>query len=110
MDKLLDHWEGEKKDKHGNHCHKQQKHFSPFVLSVDGMLGKEALIVLTNLIRLMAKKLEEPLSHVCGWVNGRIIIAVARSYSRMIRGDRLPSPLWDQEPDWDPGSGLGLAQ
>ena len=28
----------------------------------------------------------------------------------MICVSRLPSPLWDQEPDWDLGMGLGLAQ
>ena len=38
----------------------------------------------------MAEKLEEPISHVHGWVNSRIAIAVARLYSPMIRGDRLP--------------------
>ena len=33
-------WETIKKDKHGKHWHDQQNHFSPFVLSVDGMLGR----------------------------------------------------------------------
>ena len=74
------------------------------------MLGKEALVVLTNLSRLIATNLEEPLSQVRGWVNGRIAIAVVRSHYRMIRGARRPSPLWDQEQDWDLGLGLGLTQ
>ena len=60
MEKLLDFWDKEKKEKHGKQCHKQRKHFSPFVLPVDGMLGMEALFVLTNLSRLMAKKLRNP--------------------------------------------------
>ena len=58
----------------------------------------------------MAAILEEPISHVRGWVNGQIEIAAAKLYSRMIRGDRLPSPLRDQEPDWDPELGLSLSQ
>ena len=74
------------------------------------MLGKEALVILSNLSRLMAEKLEEPISHVRGWVNGRIAIAVTRLYSRMIRDDLLPSTLRDQEPDWYSGSGLSLVQ
>ena len=74
------------------------------------MLGREALVVLTNLIQLMAAKMDEPISHVHGWINGRIPILVARSYSQMIRGDRLPSPLRDREPDWEPSQGLRLAQ
>ena len=74
------------------------------------MLGKEALVVLMNLSRTIVTKLEEPLSQVHSWVNVWIAIAIARSYSRMIRIYCLPSPLWDQEPDWDLGSGLGLVQ
>ena len=34
MIKLLARWENTKKDKHGNHCNDQRKHFFPFVLSV----------------------------------------------------------------------------
>ena len=43
---LLAWWETIKTGKHSKHCHDQQKYFSPFVLSVDGMLGREALVVL----------------------------------------------------------------
>ena len=53
-----------KKDKHSKHCHNQHKRFPPFVLSVDGILGREAPIVLANLIRLMAAKIDEPIFHV----------------------------------------------
>ena len=67
--------------------------FSPFYISMDGMLGKEALVLLTNLSPLMAEKHEEHLSHICGWVNGQIVITVARSYSHMILVACLPSIL-----------------
>ena len=40
MDKLLACWEKENKYKHSKHCHEQWKQFSPFSLSVDGMLRK----------------------------------------------------------------------
>ena len=74
-----------------------------FVLSVDGMLGKEVLIIITNLSRLMAAKLEELISHVRSWVNGQLTILFMRSYYHMFFGYCLPSPLQDQELDWDPG-------
>ena len=45
---LLTRWENIKKDKHGKQCHDQRKHFSPFVILVDGMLGIEALVVLSQ--------------------------------------------------------------
>ena len=38
--------------------------FSPFVISVDGMLGREALAVLADLSRIMAAEIDEPISHV----------------------------------------------
>ena len=84
MSALLAWWEKIKKYNHDNHCHEQQIIFSPFVLSVDGMLGREALVILENLSQLMAAKMDEPISHVQVWINGQFEIAVARSYSRMI--------------------------
>ena len=49
MAAFMDCWETTTKDKHGKHCNDQRKHFSPFVLSADGMLGREALVVLAEL-------------------------------------------------------------
>ena len=61
MTALLARWETTKKDKHGKYCHDQRKHFSPFVFSVDEMLGREALAVLLKLSQVMPEKREEPL-------------------------------------------------
>ena len=49
MASLLAWWETIKKDNHGKYFHDQRKHFSPFLLSVDGMLGRESLVVLAQL-------------------------------------------------------------
>ena len=56
----------------------------------------------------MIEKREEPISQVRGWVNGRTEIAVERSYSQMICGDRHRSPLREQDPGWDPEPGIDL--
>ena len=48
------------------------------VLSVDGTLGKEALVVLANLSQLIAAKLEEPIPHMRGWFNDQIETVVVR--------------------------------
>ena len=106
---LLARQETIKKYKHGKHCYKQQKHFLPFVLSVDRMLGRESLVELLKLSQVMAAKRAEPLSQVWGWVNSRTTIAVARSYSQMIRGAQLPSPLWKRDQDWYPELVIVLA-
>ena len=86
MAALLDQLETINKDKHRKHCHGQRKQFSLFVLSVDGMLGREDLVVLTQPSRIMAAKMDKTISHLQGWINNRIAIAVARLYSRMNRG------------------------
>ena len=46
---LLTRWENINKYKHSKQCHDQQNFFSPFVISVDGILGMEALVVLSQL-------------------------------------------------------------
>ena len=47
MATLLAWCETIKKDKHYKHCHYQWKHFPLFLISVDGMLGREYLVVLS---------------------------------------------------------------
>ena len=58
MDKLLDWWENFNKYKHGKHWNYQRKHFSMFLLLVDGMMYREAHVVLTTLSKLMAAKID----------------------------------------------------
>ena len=60
MSDLLYWWETVKKDKHGNYYNYQQKHFSPFVLSVSVTLGMEDLVVLTQLSQTMTEKGTNP--------------------------------------------------
>ena len=85
MATLLDWWENINKDKHTKNFHDQRKDFPPFVLYVDGMLGREALIALVKLSQIMSAKMNKTVLHVRGWINGQIAIDVARFYSRMIR-------------------------
>ena len=80
MASLLSRSENIKKDKHGKHCHDQGKVFSPFVLSVDEMLGRKPLVVLSQLNRVMADKNKDPVLQVQGWVNIWIAITVGSSY------------------------------
>ena len=88
----LNWWEKENKDKYGKHCH-NKGFFSLLILSVDGILGNKALVVLANLSQITAEKMEEPILHMSGWINGRIKIVIARSYSRMIWGACIPSTI-----------------
>ena len=54
------------KDKHVKHFHDQREHFSPFLISIGGIIVKEALVLLANLSQLMAEKMDEPISHLRG--------------------------------------------
>ena len=58
MDKLLAGWEKLKKDNYGYDCYVRRRSFSPFVLSVDGIMGNKALVVLSNLSEVMAVKMD----------------------------------------------------
>ena len=58
--------------------------FSPFVILVNGMMVKEALVVLATLIRLMAAKIGEHILHIKGRVKGLISIAVTGYFYRAL--------------------------
>ena len=55
------------------------------------MMGKEVQVLITDLSRLMAAKIDKPIFLVKGWVNSWISLSVAMSYYQVLRGDRVPS-------------------
>jgi hypothetical protein len=54
----------------------QHQHFTPFMVSTDGLFGKEAKTLLKHLSALLSQKWEKPYSEVCGYVNAQISIAI----------------------------------
>ena len=80
----------------------------PFLFSVYGILGKDAQVILATFSQPMAAKMEEPIFYIKGWFNGLIAITVAGSYSRILHGARVTSPLQNQNTYWE--LGLGLAK
>jgi hypothetical protein len=48
--------EGEKKKKYLEVCLEQRRHFTPFVVSNDGFLGKDAKVLLKTLSTLLTEK------------------------------------------------------
>jgi hypothetical protein len=52
--------EREKKKKYLEACLAQRRHFTPFVVSTDGLLDREAKILLKKLSALLAAKWEKP--------------------------------------------------
>jgi hypothetical protein len=74
--------EREKKRKYLEPCLEQCRHFSPFVVSTDGLIGKEAQTIMKKLPARLAEKSGKPYSVVCGYANGaRMSIAIVRATS-----------------------------
>jgi hypothetical protein len=73
------HTQKEKKRKYLKPCLEQRRHFTPFVVSTDGLIGKEAKTLLKKLSFLLAEKWEKPYSVVCGYVNAQVSIAIVRA-------------------------------
>jgi hypothetical protein len=108
-DKVLAAHECKKKKKCLGACLEQRRHFSPFVASADGLLGKEAKIFLRKLSAMLSEKWEKPYSKVCGYVNARMSIAIVRATHLCVRGSRVPTgKMCNRLPQWEDKAGLGL--
>ncbi len=108
---MLEAHKREKKKKYLEACLEQRWHFSPFVASTDGLLGKESRTLLKKLSALLAEKWEKPYSEICGYVNARMSIAMVRATHLCLRGSRIPtSQMSNRRPQWEDKAGLGLFQ
>jgi hypothetical protein len=58
--KVLAQHKREKKKKYLEPCLEQRWHFTPFVVSTDGLLGKEAKRLLKHFSALLLEKWEKP--------------------------------------------------
>ena len=66
-------------------CLQQRRNVSPFVASVDGLLGVEATATLKRLASRLATKWNQPYSKMCGYVKSRIAITLVSATHRCIR-------------------------
>ena len=90
-------------------CIKQRRHFTPFVISVELLLGVEAEATLKRIASHLAMKLKEPYSWTCEYVKGGVVITFVPVTHLCIRGDRvLASLIILQLPQWEEGAGLYL--
>ena len=67
--KVLAAQEREKKNKYLQPCLDQHRHFTPFVISTDGLMGKEAKATIQRLSAQIAENEGKPYSQVCGHAN-----------------------------------------
>ena len=70
-------------------CLQQRCHFSPFVVSVDGLMWVEATSTFKRLYSRLATKWKQPYLKTCGYVKSRIAITLVCATHQCIRGSLL---------------------
>ena len=107
-ERVLQSHEKEKKRKYLRPCQQQRRAFTPFVVSVDGLIGMEAKNVMKALSRRLALKWQKPYSQVMSIVKTRISIACVQTSHRCLRGSCVLVKKMSRQIQWDDGAGLGL--
>ena len=97
-EKCLQEAERGKKRMYMEACLQKCRHFSPFVLLVDGLPGVEATATLKRLSSRLATKCRKPYSKTCGYVKGRIAITLVRATQHCIQGFRVLAHQSDCNP------------
>jgi hypothetical protein len=98
-----------KKKKYLEACLEQRRHFTPFVCSVDGLLGREAKTFAKRLAAKLAEKWQRSHSQTCIYVKARLSIAIIRATHLCLHGSRIPtSKISTKFPQWEDGAGLAL--
>ena len=100
--------EKDKKKKHLKDCIDSRRDFTPFIVSRDALLAKEANSFTKCVATKLAKRWTRCFSSVCGYVKGRLGLAIVRATARCLYGSRVPARLISRSPAWADGAGLGL--
>ena len=85
---ILKSAETEKKKKCLDSCLEQRRHFTPFVVSCEGLMGKEADAFVSRLAKKLSLKWSRPHSRTVSFVRTRFAISLVRAKNRCIRGSR----------------------
>jgi hypothetical protein len=84
-------------------------HFTSFVLSVDGLLGRGAKTFAKLLTAKLAGKWQKPCLHAAGCVKARLSTAAVRATHLCLRGSGVPSHnISTQFLQWEDGAGLAM--
>ena len=75
--------------------------FTPFVVSLDGVLGHDAQHLMKRLCDQIAMKWEKSHSEVMGWVHARMAFAILRATNLCLGGSRVK---------WRSGYGMGMME
>ena len=79
-----------KKKKYGELCSEQRQHFSPYLVCVSRLLGKEAKSLNKRLALLLARNWDTHYSVMCGYVNTHMSVKILLASNLCIQGSRVP--------------------
>jgi hypothetical protein len=98
--KVLAMQERQQKKKYLQSCLEQRKHFTNFVLSTDGLIGREAEELLKRLSLRLANKWEWLYSVVSSFVSARMSSVIVCATHLSLQGLRVPLPWISHRPQW----------
>ena len=108
-EKCLQTTEKDNKKKYMKYCLQKLRRFSPFIMSVDGLLGAEAETTLKLIAVHLIKKWNQTYSWTCVYSKSMVAITLVRANHHCIRGSRLPvHKISIQRPQWKDGDTLFL--
>ena len=92
-------------------CPRKCRHFYPYVILADRILGVEIEAGRKRISSSLARKWKHPYSRMCGYVNSRVVITLVRSTYSCIRGSREPAHnIGVQQLQREDKDGLRLSQ
>jgi hypothetical protein len=98
-----------KKKKYLQPCLDQRHHLTPFTVSVDGLIGKEANTVLKVLAVRTTTKAGKMYANIIGYTRACLSIAIVRATHVCLRGSIvLTSGMSNIRPHWEDTAGMTL--
>ena len=76
-------------EKYSKAVEARRGYFSPFVVSVDGVVGCEANCVLKRVAEVLSAKWSKPYSLVMNWVRASLSLSIYRATNLCLRGSRV---------------------
>ena len=80
--------EREKRNKYGEACEARRATFTPFCVSVDGVMGKQAQHLVKRIGDRLAEKWDRTYGETMGWLRARLAFAILRASILCLRGSR----------------------
>ena len=97
-EKVLRAAELEKRRKYAVECREECKDFAPFVVSRDGMVGREARNLMTRLAKTLHQKWNIPFCRTSFFVKSRMSLAILRSTTHVLYGERKIMEVRREQP------------